>query len=258
VTLTAGWTTLALKGGQRAHYWRTGAGPELLYLHSLLWPRDEGAFVSELSAAFDVIMPLAPGYEDLEELQGIEDSHDLALFYDDLLRELGVDGPLDVVGHSFGGMIGAELAAHFPERVRRLALIAPFGLWADDQPTADLARLPARSIRSSLSVAGQGEGQSSLAADPEEVIAVTQGMAAALKFLWPFPDQGLSRRLHRISAKTRIYWGQDDWVNPPSYAQRFAAAIDGATVEVIPGGHLLLQDTPVEMAERVMAFMASQ
>ncbi|MBO0887416.1 MAG: alpha/beta fold hydrolase, partial [Acidimicrobiales bacterium] len=141
--MTGSPTTIDLRGGQRAHYWRLGAGPTLLYLHSFLWPLDDEGFVERLSGDFDVIMPLAPGYEDQDELLELDDGHDLALYYDDLLRELGVTGPIDVVGHSFGGMIAAELAAHFPERVRRLALVAPYGLWADDDPTTDLARLPA-------------------------------------------------------------------------------------------------------------------
>lgn len=248
-------TTIDLRGGQRARYWRLGTGPTLLFLHSFLWPRDDEGFVEALSASFDVIMPLAPGYEDADELLELDDGHDLALYYDDLLRELGVTGPIDVVGHSFGGMIAAELAAHFPERVRRLALVAPYGLWADDDPTADLARLPARTLRTSLSVAGRGEAGGGGPMDIEDALAVTRGMTAALKFLWPFPDRGLSRRLHRISAPTQLYWGQDDRVNPPSYAKRFASLVDGASIELVPGGHLLVQDSPEEMADRVIRFL---
>lgn len=248
-------TTIDLRGGQRARYWRMGSGPILLFLHSFLWPLDDQGFVDRLSGAFDVIMPLAPGYEDSDELLELDDGHDLALYYDDLLRELGVTGGIDVVGHSFGGMIAAELAAHFPERVRRLALVAPYGLWADDDPTADLARLPARTLRTSLSVAGQGEAAARGSIDIEEALAINRGMTAALKFLWPFPDQGLSRRLHRISASTQIYWGQDDKVNPPSYAKRFASLLGDAAIELVPGGHLLIQDAPDEMADRVIRFM---
>jgi pimeloyl-ACP methyl ester carboxylesterase len=253
--VTAAPTAIDLGGGQRARYWREGGGRTLLFLHSFLWPSDEDRFVDRLASGFDVIMPLAPGYEDPEELLELDDGHDLALFYDDLLRALGVTGQIDLVGHSFGGMIAAELAAHFPERVGRLALLAPYGLWADDEPTTDLARLPTRTLRSSLSTATQRDGGGRGPVDVEAMVAVTQGMAAALKFLWPFPDRGLSRRLHRISATTRIYWGRDDSVNPPGYAERFAAQIGGATVEIVPGGHLLVQDAPDEMADRVTGFL---
>ena len=42
-----------------------------------------------------------------------------------------------VVGHSMGGMIGAELAALSPHRVRKLVLANAVGLWLDDHPIAD-------------------------------------------------------------------------------------------------------------------------
>ena len=39
-----------------------------------------------------------------------------------------------LIGHSFGGMVAAEIAAAMPERARRLVLIDPVGLWRDDLP----------------------------------------------------------------------------------------------------------------------------
>ena len=48
-----------------------------------------------------------------------------------------------MVGHSFGGMVAAELAANNPERVTKLVLIAPIGLWRDDAPVPDIAGIPA-------------------------------------------------------------------------------------------------------------------
>ena len=38
------------------------------------------------------------------------------MHYDDLFEALGLDG-VPVIGHSFGGMIAAELAPHYPHRV---------------------------------------------------------------------------------------------------------------------------------------------
>ncbi len=63
------------------------------------------------------------------------------LDYDDLLRHMKL-GPLPVIGHSFGAMMAAELAAHFPDRAERLVLIAPVGLWNDAYPVADLFAVP--------------------------------------------------------------------------------------------------------------------
>jgi pimeloyl-ACP methyl ester carboxylesterase len=70
---------------------------------------------------------LAPGFEDPADLDAIRDVHELAFHYDDLLASIARRS----IGHSFGAMVAAELAAHVPSRVRQLVLIAPIGLWDD-------------------------------------------------------------------------------------------------------------------------------
>jgi pimeloyl-ACP methyl ester carboxylesterase len=55
----------------------------------------------------------------------------LLLYYDDLFDRLGLDR-VDLVGHSFGGMVAAEYAATFRDRVGKLVLIDAMGLWRDD------------------------------------------------------------------------------------------------------------------------------
>ena len=48
----------------------------------------------------------------------------------------GLDGA-DLAGSSVGGSFAAEIAAIWPQSVRRLALIAPFGLFDDNDPATD-------------------------------------------------------------------------------------------------------------------------
>ena len=47
-------------------------------------------------------------------------------------------------------------------------------------------------------------------------------MGATGKFVWPIPDKGLKKRLHRITAPTLIVWGREDRLISAVYAQEFA------------------------------------
>lgn len=249
-------STVALPSGLDAHYWRQGTGDPVLYLRSMVIPAGDDAFVERLAEHHDVIVPVFPGFASLDELTELGNGHDLAIYFDDLLRTLGI-GRVHLLGHSFGGMVAAELAAHFPDRVASLALVAPFGLWSEEEPTPDLARYRPAKLFNLLSAGGGGAGAAVDEDDEEHIVAAVQAMTATLKFLWPFPDRTLALRLYRITSPTRIYWGRDDPINPVGYASRYAAAIRDAQVEEIAGGHLLLQDRPDEMAERIGAFFAT-
>ena len=83
-----------------------------------------------------------------------------------------------------------------------------------------------------------------------------QDIAAAGKFLWPLPDKGLSRRAYRIKASTLILWGEQDRINPPSYAADFQRMIGRSqTGSVANAGHLLMLEQPDAFAEAVTAFL---
>ena len=80
-------------------------------------------------------------------------------------------------------------------------------------------------------------------ADPEEGIQMalrtTWSLACTGKFVWPIPDKGLKKRLHRISSPTLLLWGEDDGIVPPVYADEFASSIEDTAIQIIPkAGHL--------------------
>jgi pimeloyl-ACP methyl ester carboxylesterase len=244
--------TLSLPhGGRKQVVYRAGSGPAVVWIHGLYGVEGDEPFVSRLAERFSVVAPLAQGFSDLDELDGLDSVHDLALHYDDVLEALGIDQAL-VVGHSFGAMIAAELAAHVPRRVGRLVLIAPFGLWRDDDPVEDIFAVPYADMAKLLYVDPPEELKDvdEFAVDErvEQLISLAQGMTTVAKFVWPIPERGLERRLPRISAPTLVVWGADDAVVPRSYADLFAAAIPDSHVAVIDGaGHMV----PLERTEAV-------
>jgi pimeloyl-ACP methyl ester carboxylesterase len=248
--------TVALPGGRSVQVYRGGTGRPVVYLHAIGGITPADPFVAALAERHAVIAPVAPGFNALEELDDIRDVHDLALHYDDLFDALGLDG-VPVVGHSFGGMVGAELAAHVPHRVAKLVLISAVGLWNPAYPVADIFATPMTELNPLLwgdldSPAAQAAATMMAAlADREKLpdlieglvdmlVVVTRGFTSAGKFMMPIPDKGLSRRLRRITADTLVVWGSKDALAPVQYAHDFARGIAKARVEVLEGaGHMV-------------------
>jgi pimeloyl-ACP methyl ester carboxylesterase len=232
-----------------------GEGEPLLFLHSGSGITPSDPLVAALAAmGRKVIAPRHPGFLDPDELDELRDVHDLALYHDELLDTLGLDA-VDVIGHSFGGMIAAELAAHVPTRVKKLVLAAPVGLWNDDYPVADMftafpfgmgellwhdASSPEASAAMAAMAAGDEE-EATKSDDPMTamMLRVLPGLVTLGKYIWPLPDKGLSRRLRRIKAPTLVIWGEKDKLAPSQYADDFVKGIPDARAVFLPdSGHM--------------------
>jgi pimeloyl-ACP methyl ester carboxylesterase len=253
--------TLTLDGGRKQVVVRTGDGPPLVWLHGLNGIEVDDPVVAALSANHSVLAPLAPGFEDLDELGDIRDIHDLALHYDDVLEAAGLDA-VPLVGHSFGAMIAAEIAAHFPRRASQLVLLAPLGLWNDEYPVADLFAIPAAEMPSLL-YANQDLAKQAVTPDPrgdvEQLIKLVRGMTTVARFLWPIPDRGLARRLHRVRAPTLIVHGERDVFVPAQYAHDFAEQLPQAEARIVDdAGHMLTVEAPDKVISAIEHFLTQR
>jgi pimeloyl-ACP methyl ester carboxylesterase len=79
---------LALGRGLRTRrqtVYRTGDGPPIVWLHGLNGVSADEPFIARLANGHSVIAPVAPGFDDLDELLDLRNIHELALLYDDLL-----------------------------------------------------------------------------------------------------------------------------------------------------------------------------
>jgi len=247
--------TVALPSGRSQVVLRGGEGPPLVWLHAADGIADDHPLVTRLMERHSVVAPLAPGFEDLAELDEVHDIHELAIHYEDLLETLGLERAT-VVGHSFGGMIGAELAAHYPARVAELVLIAPVGLWNEDYPVIDFFAVPVPELPDVLFADPAFKPPPPPAAESEEdidveaLVTLVQGLTSVAKFMWPIPDRGLARRLYRIRARTLVVFGAEDALAPARYADDFVAGIADARKVILPGaGHMV----PIERTDEVLA-----
>jgi len=241
-----------------------GEGPPLVFFHGP-WGLGWGPFLGGLARRFTVYAPEHPGTTpgEPEAIEHVDGLWDLVLCYDELLDRLGLDRAA-LVGHSFGGMVACEVAAQRPERARRLVLLDPIGLWQDETPVVNWM------LEAPLEQAGwvfhspESPAARALFAVPEDpedgALARTRliwGLGATGKFIWPIPDKGLAKRIHRVTAPTLLVWGRHDRLVPLAYAEAFSRRLPGARVEVVEeAGHAPHLERPEAVLALVAPFLA--
>jgi pimeloyl-ACP methyl ester carboxylesterase len=250
-------TTTVEVNGFPCRVWAKGQGRKVGFLAGLGGLPRWLPFLDELAKTRTVIAPSLPGYPGATGHTVLDTHLDWVLAVRQLIDKAGLAGA-DLVGASVGGAFAAELAAIFPERVRRLVLIAPFGLFDETDPAADpwaqrkdqLPGLMCADDTRWQELVAPPEGANSI----EWPIEMSRASEAAARAFWPLGNTRLDRRLGLIAAPTLVLWGERDAVQPPSYAKKFASAINGpTTTAVIPGaGHLAYLDQPARTAKAVI------
>lgn len=247
--------------GASCRVWEKGRGSPVFYLAGFGGLPRWTPFLDRLAENHRVVAPSLPGFPGATGHDRLDTLLDWITATLDLLEAAGMS-EADLIGASVGGALAAEVAALSPALVRRLVLIAPFGLYDKQSPPVDLWAQKPGSVPGLL--CADAKTFADFTAPPEGAvpgewpILTTRANEAAARLLWPLADTRLDRRLHRIRCATRIIWGAEDKVLSPRYAERFAAGIAGKTaVSIIPrAGHLADLDAPGPVAEAVMTALA--
>lgn len=241
----------------------TGSGEPLLFIHGAGGLLGVDPFLEDLGRSFKVYAPHLPGYGESTGGELIDDVIDAALFYHELMDDLGI-ASANIVGHSMGGMLAAEVAALDTRRAKKLVLVGPAGFWLEETPipdlfAADLDDIPAllfhdpKSPLAQMMVTLPWDDQEALTA---MFIERTKRFSTASKFLWPIPDRGLKKRAYRIAAPTLLVWGESDRTIPPAYAREFQSRIRNCRLATIrEAGHMVMYEQPAEFVKVVTEFL---
>jgi pimeloyl-ACP methyl ester carboxylesterase len=242
--------------------WRKGSGPKLGFLAGYGGLPRWVPFLDELAEHRTVIVPSLPGFPGGDRGHTMLDTHlDWLLAVREILAKAELFGA-DLAGSSVGGSLVADFAAIWPNEVRRIALIAPFGLFEEKDPPTDPWAQRADAIPGLM--CADPEAWKALKAAPEGANSIewpieqTRANEAAARLLWPLGNTKLEKRLPLIKAPTLLIWGAEDRIMPRGYAEKFRASINAPTeLRVIEGaGHLAELDKPREIAEAILGWTA--
>ena len=242
--------------------WRKGSGPKLGFLAGFGGLPRWMPVLDALAETRTVIVPSLPGFPGGDRGHSVLDSHlDWMLAVREILEKSGLSGA-DLAGSSVGASLVLEVAALWPDMVRRIAAIAPFGLFDEKSPPTDPWAQRADQVPGLLcadpdiykNMKAAPEGANSIEWPIEQVRAAE----AAARIFWPLGNTRIEKRLRLIQAPTLLLWGEHDKIMPRSYAETFARGIAGKTeTKIIAGaGHLAELDKPAEVAEAILDFTA--
>lgn len=245
-------------GGRSIRVWSGGEGAPLLYLHGFEQHPGNAPFLNRLAQTYAIKAPEHPGFGHSTGLETMVDLLDMALHLRRFIEQWNA-GPVNVIGHSLGGMFAAELAVIAPHLVRRLVLVNSYGLWLDESPLPDPFVISADALAQA-----KWHDPANGAREPSAFDATADGtaqvfrsvnLAAATKFLWPIPDRGLARRAGDIQAPTLILHGESDRLVPLPHASALKRLVPNAELVRLPNaGHLPMIEAEDAFIDAVQDF----
>jgi len=256
--MATGWSeTVVEVAGAKMHLARAGGGRPVLVLHHDIGTPDRLPFYDELAGRFDVLVPHHPGYGKSERPQWLRNVRDVAVMYQWLLSDLGVERA-SLVGLGFGGWIAAEMAAMAPRDLHRLVLVGAMGLKPPEGDIFDQA------IVSYLDYARAGfhdqEAFTRIYGEVSTDQLVEWDLCREMSFriAWkPYMyNQSLPNLLGGVRAPALVVWGDDDKIVPRSAGQHYARLLPDARFEVVrSSGHCVEMEQPDPLTRLVRAFI---
>jgi pimeloyl-ACP methyl ester carboxylesterase len=233
-----------------------GKGDPLVFFHGA-GTVDGLDFTEAWTDKFRVIAAYHPGWGESGDDPSFTEMHDYVMHYLELFDALKLD-TFNLVGLSLGGYLAAKFAIEHSHRVKKLALIAPYGMHDPEHPTLDIISTPGEQLVPML--ASNFEVlKNRLPANPDIdfIAARYRESTTVARLLWEHPiDSRLPRYAHRLKMPTLILWGDEDKIIPVQQAQLWRNHIPNAEVMIVKGaGHLVHLEKP-EVLPAIARFLS--
>jgi pimeloyl-ACP methyl ester carboxylesterase len=254
-----------------------GTGAPVVTIHGLGASKASFlATVAALAPRFRVIAIDLPGFGDSDKPVGAPyDARYFAGAVVELLDALGIDRA-HLIGNSLGGRVALEAGLRAPERVRRLALLAPSMAWRSKRPWAPALRLvrpelgvlphAPRAVVERIIDRAMPEARTGwAAAGIDEFLRsflTPRGRAAfyaAARQIYleePEGDDGFWPRLRTLKPESLFVWGRRDRLVPLAFARHVTDALPNARHLELDCGHVPQMERPRETHAAVADFFA--
>src|SRR3954447_4559907 len=228
-------TEMITVDGATVRLLRGGSGTPVMFLHGAGGHTGWMGFLEELSPRFAVYAPEHPGFGQSDDPPWLDGVGDLAYFYLDFLKALGLER-VHLMGTSLGGWIAAELAVRDTARLASLTLVGAVGITAGGETIPDIFRMPVeenlRRFYADQERAARRVGD--MAKVDMELVAKNRATVTRLAYCPRFHSPDLGKWLHRIGVPTLLLWGAADGLVPPKFGEAFHALIPGSRLVVLP------------------------
>jgi poly(3-hydroxyalkanoate) depolymerase len=188
----------------------------------------------------------------------------LARLADNLLRDLGVEGPVDVLGVSWGGALAQEFVHQYPARCRRLVLAATSagavmvpGRWSALSKMIN----PRRYLDQDFMTRVGGDLYGGIYRDNTDILrehARHMAPPTGKGYLWQMlAAAGWTSVLwlHRIKQPTLVMMGDDDPIVPVINGRILTSLLPNARLSTINDGHLFLLSRTEDVVPVIRDFL---
>jgi pimeloyl-ACP methyl ester carboxylesterase len=254
-----------------------GTGDPVILIHGL--GATKASFlptVAALAPEYRTIAVDLPGFGDSDKpLRGAYDAAYFAKAMIALLDSLEIERA-HVVGNSMGGRVAIELGLGFPDRMRRLALLAPSLAWLRSRPWAPYLRwvptqlgaiqpAPRPIVEAIVRRMIPGSDEEWTAAGIDEFLRsylTPNGRAAfyaAARNIYleePRGPDGFWTRLPSLRVDALFVWGRRDGIVPVRFADHVRDALPAAEHLVLDCGHVPQLERPRETHDAVERFLS--
>jgi pimeloyl-ACP methyl ester carboxylesterase len=256
--------TARLATGPRLHYAEQGdaGGQPVLFLHG--WPDSWFTFsrvLPLLPTGIRAVVPDQRGFGESDRPEGIYSIEQFAADVVALLDALSIERAA-IVGHSFGSLVGRQVAISRPDRVSQLALIGT-GFSAKNAVLGEV-QAGMRDFQDPVPVAFAREFQSSTAYVPlpdaffDSIVAESMKLPArlwraVLDAIVAYDD---AAQLGQIGAPTLLIWGDHDALFPREDQDRLRAMLRDVELKIYAEtGHCPNWELPEQVAADLSAFL---